>query len=294
MNVRNNGATRFFERSKRLLHYVYCRAIYWDSIHVPTWGKPAAIIGGHSFEASRITLIAPKTGTPVVLRTGTSDLPTFCEIFVDGEYHIPFDRDVHYVLDLGANIGLTAVYLAGRFPKARIVCVEPDAENFKVLLANIESLPNVEAIRAAIWSEPGTLQIVREDRQGQALGNWGTQTHPLETTGESRNAETVEAVTIRQLAERFGLPRIDLLKVDIEGAELELFSRNASDWLPMTGAIVVETHNRFRPGSDEAVRQCMQNLDYTLSRQGDNLVYLPASPALQPVAPLARASGHTA
>ena len=70
----------------------------------------------------------------------------------------------------------------------------------------------------------------------------------------------VRAVTVRELLESAGASRVDLIKIDIEGSELELFSENA-DWVASVGTLVLELHDRFRPG-------CREALDGALARSG--------------------------
>jgi FkbM family methyltransferase len=59
------------------------------------------------------------------------------------------------ILDLGANIGLATLYFAKNWPKAYIVAVEPDEENFRLMLANLDGLSNVKPVNAAVASEDG-------------------------------------------------------------------------------------------------------------------------------------------
>ena len=66
---------------------------------------------------------------------------------------------------------------------------------------------------------------------------------------------------------------MDILKVDIEGAELEIFSQGTAEWLPRVDLIIIETHDWFRPGSDAAVRMAVQELFEELPRSGENLFF---------------------
>src|ERR1051326_8504661 len=69
--------------------------------------------------------------TVLYLRTGTSDLPVFRQIFIDEEYNfqIPFQPSV--IFDLGANVGFASIYFANKFPNARIIAVEPEISNYR-------------------------------------------------------------------------------------------------------------------------------------------------------------------
>jgi hypothetical protein len=71
----------------------------------------------------------------------------------------------------------------------------------------------------------------------------------------------------------FGGREVDILKIDVEGAELELFSANVSAWLPYVKLITIETHERFRPGSEIAVRKAVAGTFEELPRVGENLFF---------------------
>jgi|GEM_PF-1011122 FkbM family methyltransferase len=243
------------------------------TLHLPFKGRPLMALAGAAFEAEEVALRAPPAPRPVRLRLDTSDLPTFLQVFIRQEYAIELAEPPAYVMDLGANIGLAAAWFAGRYPGAKIVCVEPDEGNHRMLLANTEGYPDVLAVHAAVWPEPGRLEVVRAAPDGAPLGAWGVQTRAAAEGGPD-GADHVPAVTIPELMRRAGFPRIDLLKVDIEGAELELFSRNVEAWLGCVRCLVVETHDRFRPGSRAAVERALEGRGFERRKSGENLVFL--------------------
>jgi hypothetical protein len=101
------------------------------------------------------------------------------------------------------------------------------------------------------------------------LNAWAIQTVPP----DSSTVERVSCLSLPSLLAEFGVDEVDILKVDIEGAELELFSADASAWLPRIKMLVIETHERFRPGSDAAVRRAVAELFEELSSWNENLVF---------------------
>jgi FkbM family methyltransferase len=242
-------------------------------LDLPIHGEQMVAIGGVSFTPNEISIHAPPAVAPVHLRMNTSDLPTFYQVFSKSEYDIEFPNEVKTIVDLGANIGLAAAYLKGRYPDANIVCVEPNAENYKMLQKNIAGLDGVTAIHAAVWPVAGRLEVVDTDASGKPLGFWGAQTRlASEQEGTDVRSE-VSAITISEIMRRSGFEKIDLLKVDIEGAEFELFSENTHEWLPHVGSLVIETHDRFKPGSTDAVRAALGPYRYEERRSGENLVF---------------------
>ena len=244
-------------------------------LNLPIHGEQIIAIGGVSFTPHQISIHAPPSMTPIHLRMNTSDLPTFYQVFSLLEYDIEFPNELKVIVDLGANIGLAAAYLKGRYPDAIILCVEPNKENYQMLQQNIAGLDGVTAIHAAVWPVLGRLEVVDTDASGKPLGFWGAQTRPVSGDAQSADAKPsdVLAITIGEIMRRNGFKKIDLLKVDIEGAELELFSENTLEWLPHVESIVIETHDRFKPGSTAAVRAALEPYGYEERRSGENLVY---------------------
>lgn len=180
---------------------------------------------------------------PVYIRLGTTDFDVVREIFFWGEYDqlraLPRD-DVRTVLDLGANVGLSVRLWQEWFPGAKIVGVEPDAENLRVAAMNAgEAAPDgrVSLLQACAV---GRGRMVGLDRRG---GEWGF------AMSEGAGGEQIEGLTVPEILSRAGIGpevAIDLLKCDIEGAEAELFE-HAAGWLGRVRALIVELHGEYTP-----------------------------------------------
>jgi len=128
-----------------------------------------------------------------------------------------------------------------------VLAVEPHPGNAAILRRNVRALPEVEVIEAAIWPHSGALAL-----EDPGKGFWGFRVHePGATDG------TVRAVTIPQLLSHAGAETIDLLKVDIEGSELELFSGDV-EWLERVDVLAIELHDHFRPGCREALEAALE------------------------------------
>ena len=145
-------------------------------------------------------------------------------------------------------MGYTAVDLALRYPSARVLAVEPEPSNAALLRRNVASLALVEAIEGAVWPRSGRVTPVDVGK-----GKWG---HRIVEDPRGR----VRAYTVPELLGWAGVDDADLVKVDIEGSELELFSEN-TEWLAGTRALAIELHDRFRPG-------CREALDGAIARSG--------------------------
>ncbi|HVE75559.1 MAG TPA: FkbM family methyltransferase [Actinomycetota bacterium] len=180
-------------------------------------------------KARRYTMWAGQKLIDVWIRPRSGDVFVLHEVIGESTYEVPQLKEPEVVVDLGANIGMSTVYLAARFPKARFICVEPDPANVVLLALNTRHLDNVEIVQGAAAGESGQRTFHIGDR------SWAGG---LEGAGRD---ETVRAWSMNEVIETFGISRVGLLKVDIEGAETELFSVNA-EWLSKVDYIIAELH----------------------------------------------------
>jgi FkbM family methyltransferase len=161
------------------------------------------------------------------------------QVLVEEEY-LPLSRVTapRLIIDCGANIGCTAVYLLTRFPGAQLIAVEPDAGNFAMCSRNLTGFgTRARVVQAGIWHRDATLRVQRGGfRDGR---EWSFQVREC-APGESGE---VPAVTISSLLRGSGHERIDILKVDIEGAERWVFANNCDDWLDRTACLAIEIHD---------------------------------------------------
>ncbi|MFN4123537.1 MAG: FkbM family methyltransferase [Flavobacteriales bacterium] len=197
---------------------------------------------------------------PVTIRRNSTDLPTFRQIFLDEEYRFDL-KNPKNIVDLGANVGFASIYFYKFCPDSLFIAVEPDSENFNQLLKNTAALKNITCINKAVWSSKCTLYLTKS----KALGDWGVQTN------EQQTEFPVETITIEQIISQFGLESIDVLKMDIETAEEEVF-RDAK-WLNKVKVLIVETHDRFKPASSNNFIKAIAKLDkFNIHLSGENIV----------------------
>lgn len=183
----------------------------------------------------------------MLVRLGTSDLDVFQAIFYAHEYDWDFSEPPAVIVDAGAYIGLSAAWFAKSYPDARIIAIEPSAENFALLERNTNDLENVSLYAAALWSSSGHVAL------GAApLGHDSFRVDGPPIDGPSNDgSQIVEAISVIDVLDAFNLDRINLLKVDIEGSEIEVFS-SSEGWIGRVDAICLELHDRFRPGCSRA------------------------------------------
>jgi FkbM family methyltransferase len=189
------------------------------------------------FEAS-----IPRSREKILIRLGTTDVAAYEHVFIDEEYDFSLAYQPALIVDAGANVGMSAAYFSLRYPAATIIAVEPEQTNFNVLRRNAQFFPKVIPIEAAFWSHEGTVQMTSGH-----TGHWGSR---VAESNDSSGA-AVRATTVPALLDQLGIRRVDLLKIDVEGAEVEIFE-NAPTWIGRVSVICIELHDRFRPGCVEA------------------------------------------
>lgn len=142
-----------------------------------------------------------------------SDLSVLEEVFIDHEYNIDI-KPPEVVFDLGANFGAASIYLAQKWPKARIFSVEPSPAIFQRLLQTTAGYSRITCINCAVGERDGTTDFfVSVDHIGSSLLKQDINGHTIRV--ETRKLATLMA--------EYDVSHIDLLKFDVEGAEEGLF-----------------------------------------------------------------------
>jgi FkbM family methyltransferase len=153
------------------------------------------------------------------------------EIFIDEIYKMELPASA-YIIDCGANIGLSVIYLKQHCPDAVITAFEPDQSNFKLLEQNIESygIKNVKLEQKAVWKENTTI----------AFANEGSMSSRIEQSFSSTEDNTVIAVRLKEYLNQ----KVDFLKIDIEGAEYQVLKDIKPD-LHFVEKMFLEYHGNF-------------------------------------------------
>ncbi len=162
-----------------------------------------------------------------------------------------------FILDIGANIGAAAVWFQQAYLVSKVVSVEPDDDNHKLLVRNAAGL-NCLAIKGAGASKKGFVNVC-----DPGLGAFGLRT-------ELVHDGSVETFTIPELLEKECTKGYFpfIAKIDIEGAEEELFSQN-TDWIDLFPVLIVELHDWLLPGTNNA-----RNFLQCVSSRARDFVYI--------------------
>ncbi len=198
----------------------------------------------------KLRMWRPLSGDIWLRPHGTDDMAGLREIAYERVYDVVTRRvrACKYVIDLGGNIGLATRFFASRYAECRILVVEPDPENYKVLERNVAELVRAgrcRTVQAGVWGCKARLALgAPPGREACHLEAFVYETH-------AEDVAVVDTVTIPELIDQSGFPVVDILKIDIEGAEVSLF-RGDLAWLQRVRTIAIEFHgdSRERSGFD--------------------------------------------
>ena len=161
-----------------------------------------------------------------------SYLGMYREIFEDETYRFRASSDRPYIVDCGANIGLSVIYFKSLYPAARIIAFEPDPHVFELLESNVREFghADVTLIRKGVWNADGMLSFVADSEEG-----WGGH---VAQESQSYKANKVSVTRLRS----YLTGHVDLLKLDIEGAECEVIA-DCADLLANVNNVFIEFHS---------------------------------------------------
>lgn len=200
-----------------------------------------------------------KTETDLYLRTFKGDIGVFYEVFWKKTYakHLSLiKKNPKVIIDLGAHIGITSIYLSAKYPDAKIYAVEASAENFEMLKNNTKSFKNIACINAAAYFEDGFVNFSdNELSYNQKISETGIST---------------QAISIESLKKNFGIDQVDLMKIDIEGGEIDLLSKENS-WLSSVENIIIEIHH---PYSSSDLIKDLKPFGFTIKSDEDSVFTL--------------------
>lgn len=204
----------------------------------------------------------------VFARETSSDFLVYRQVFLKNGYRKLVEIVEQYninpkvVLDCGSNVGYTSIYLNLFFKNIKLICVEPDRKNNKQIHKNFElnNIKNYKVYRNALWSERKKLYLNNDFRDGS---DWAI------SASEQKTDMEVESITIRDIIRENNIDQIDILKIDIEGAEKDIFENDKDDfnWLKITKVIAIEIHDEY--DCREKIRSVLNRLNFDLFEDGE-------------------------
>lgn len=229
-----------------------------------------------------ITINIPGLAAPTYLRP--QDLQIFWQIMVmqendfqslpeasrqlDVYKQILADGNRPVVVDCGGHIGLSAVWFASRFPEAVVYSVEPDTANFQMLSENSRAYPNIFPVQGGVWSRSCLLEI-----SNPKSGSASFRLQEVPESASLEHAAVLQGYAIGDIVEREARNRLFLVKMDIEGAESEVFKRPA-EWMNSAAVMIVELHDWLMPGQGTS-RNLLARISeshFDVHFRGENLI----------------------
>jgi FkbM family methyltransferase len=222
------------------------------------------LLGRPSQETDVIALALWGDRSPVYLRANSSDFDVFRQVFLERQYAGMAPTDSKVIFDAGANVGLASRFFLRQCRTARVIAIEPDPDNFLMAQRNLSGhASRCEVLRAAVWGESGTLAVQRGDyRDGR---EWSTRVIPA---GQD-SALTTPAYSVTEIMALFGCDTVDLLKMDIEGAEINVFNAPDTSFLKRVRSCAIELHG---PDCEKAFFRAAKEHGFTEYRTQSEVV----------------------
>ncbi|MEQ8336732.1 MAG: FkbM family methyltransferase [Cyclobacteriaceae bacterium] len=210
-----------------------------------------------------------------LLRRYSSDVDVFRQLYYRPDYPVIVDKviqtlgrpeNVSTIIDGGAYIGLSTFYWASTFPEARVIAIEAEKSNFDLLQKNVQmnNLMNVQVENLALWSHEENLNITREkmDKRPWAFAVEATTDQP---------SDMIPGISLSKLLNDRSIDQIDILKLDIEGAEKEVFLQDEGigKVLKRTKIIICELH--YFDQTKKHILKKLKDYGFTISSIGEDL-----------------------
>jgi FkbM family methyltransferase len=208
--------------------------------------------------------VLKRFGNDFYLRGNTVDFAVFNSIFAKGEYDINIGFKPEYIIDAGAFTGISAVFFSHKYPEAKIIAVEPEKSNFDLLVRNTKPYKNILCVNGGLYGEDVSLVI----------SDSAVEKYAFRVERCSPAEGSLPGYSIETLMKKFQLPHIDILKMDIEGAEYSVFKHNSDSWLPAVKVLITELHEFIYPGVSEFIPGVLRGSGFRIQWKGENLIAL--------------------
>ncbi len=206
----------------------------------------------------------PILGRTIYIRKKTKDRETFEEVFNHNIYNLKLPIEPQTIIDAGANVGLATLFFKIKYPKSKIVSLEIESGNVEMIHKNLKGLKDIEIVHKGLFNKKGFFKV--EDPFN------ATNSFVIKEVTSSEKYD-IESTTIDELIETYKFKTIDILKIDIEGAEKDLFEKNYENWLPKVKVIMVETHDRMISKCAYTVMNTLDKYNFMLYTTTEGTLY---------------------
>ena len=206
-------------------------------------------------------------------RSSSSDMVLIYEILLKSkykrEYYFPEELNPKVIFDIGANIGITSIYLATIFPNANIYSFEPLKENFDILQKNTSQFGNIKIFNIGLGAVNGSFKVYMSDDNE----NYGGVSFYSEVEGNlNKSYSECEVKNVNVIMEELDIICVDLIKIDTEGAEYDILTSFKYEFLKKTSWITGELHGN----RDFELLNYLDNIGFSISlnKNIDNRLFM--------------------
>jgi FkbM family methyltransferase len=184
------------------------------------------------------------------------------------------DAPVRFIVEAGANIGDETMRLRYFHKGARIVSLEPEPENFRLLSLNVAGDPEIFAVQKGLWPRNAWLRVFHSGDATLGFNPVLNQASRVEEVEGDPLPGDVQAISIPSILEEFSIPEIDILKLDIEGAEYYVFDESCQQWVDKVKVFIFECPDSDHPGAAFRIFEAVGKYHFNCFIQGENLVLI--------------------
>ena len=165
---------------------------------------------------------------PILVRPGTQDAHTIINNVIRKEYdQVEVVPSPKWMIDAGAYIGDTSAYFLSRYPDLKTIALEPNPTAHKIAAQNLAPYGDrAFLLQKGLYISDG-IAFFSGDNTGASITAQGIE---------------IDCTTILSLLQQYSIPRLDILKMDIEGAEEAIFNSNPEIWLSRVKLLIIEIH----------------------------------------------------
>lgn len=216
---------------------------------IRTWFALKQLEAGSSGSFSPMLVTLRKLQYPIFIRPGTADVEIIINNVIREEYgQFQPAGNPEWMIDAGAYTGDTAAYFLSRFPKLKVIALEPNPPNYEMASQNLKPYGDRAVLmKKGLWADDQNL-LFDGASTGAAIQDKGFE---------------IECISLPTILEQFSIARINILKMDIEGAEKAIFSSNPEAWLARVDLLIIEIHG---PEITDLISRALQRSNFSMKQ----------------------------
>lgn len=217
-----------------------------------------------SLKLKRKEIFLPVLKRKVYIRRKTKDTATFEEIFNDNIYNLKLPIDPETIIDAGANVGFASLFFKIKYPASRIALVEIENENVTMIKKNLKGLKDIKIYHKGLFNKIAFFKVEDPFHASNSF--------VIKEVSENEPFD-VESTTVDVIMAENNFHTLDILKIDIEGAEKDLFEKNYESWLPKVKIVMIETHDRMVPKCAFTVMNTLDKYNFMLFTTAEGTMF---------------------